>query len=87
MVRLAEARRIIYATAMNATDYVSKTDTIHIATSKQDGTEVVTPIWGVAVDGVPYIRCGYARARSGTNACSATDNSRSSMVGTAIERR
>jgi len=44
---------------MTAVDYVSKTDTIHIATAKQDGSEVVTPIWGVAVDSVPYIRSGY----------------------------
>jgi hypothetical protein len=24
-----------------------------------DGHEVVTPIWAVVVDGVPYIRSGY----------------------------
>lgn len=47
---------------MTATDYVSKTNTIHVATANQDGTEVVTPIWGVAINGVPYIRSGYGES-------------------------
>lgn len=47
---------------MTATDYVSETDTIQIATAKHNGTEVVTPIWGVAVDGIAYIRSGYGES-------------------------
>ena len=46
---------------LNAVDYVDRTNTIHIATRRQDGREVVTPIWGVVVDGVPYIRSGYGK--------------------------
>jgi len=44
---------------MAAIDYLASTDTVHIATELQDGSEVVTPIWSVVVDGVPYIRSGY----------------------------
>jgi hypothetical protein len=44
---------------MSALDYFAHTDTVHIATERQDGREVVTPIWSVVVDGVPYIRNGY----------------------------
>lgn len=43
----------------HAVDFVDRTNTIRIATRRQDGREVVTPIWGVVVDGVPYIRSGY----------------------------
>jgi hypothetical protein len=42
-----------------AIDYFTRTDTVHIATERPDGGEVVTPIWAVVVDGVPYIRSGY----------------------------
>jgi hypothetical protein len=44
---------------MNAIDYIARTGTIHIATELRSGPEVVTPIWGVVVDGVPYIRSAY----------------------------
>jgi hypothetical protein len=44
---------------MSATDYFAHTGTIRIATELRDGGEAVTPIWGVIVDGVPYIRNGY----------------------------
>jgi hypothetical protein len=44
---------------MNAIDYLAGTDTVHIATERQDGGETATPIWAVAVDGVPYIRSAY----------------------------
>ena len=44
---------------MGAIDYLSNTDTVHIATELRDGGEIVTPIWAVVVDGVPYIRSGY----------------------------
>jgi hypothetical protein len=42
-----------------ALDYFAKTDTVRIATGLRAGGEVVTPIWAVVVDGVPYIRSGY----------------------------
>jgi hypothetical protein len=42
-----------------ALDYFENTDTIRIATGLRAGGEVVTPIWAVVVDGVPYIRSGY----------------------------
>jgi hypothetical protein len=42
-------------------DYFTRSDVVHIATELKGGGEVVTPIWGVVVDGVPYIRSGYAR--------------------------
>jgi hypothetical protein len=48
---------------MTAIGYLARTDTVHIATELQDGGEVVTPIWAVVVDSVPYIRNGYG-ARS-----------------------
>jgi hypothetical protein len=44
---------------MTAIGYFTRTDTVHIATELRDGDEVVTPIWAVVVDGVPYIRSGY----------------------------
>jgi hypothetical protein len=44
---------------MSATDYFAHTGTIRIATELRDGGEAVTPIWGVVVDGIPYIRNGY----------------------------
>ncbi|WP_329139749.1 DUF2255 family protein [Streptomyces sp. NBC_01476] len=44
---------------MTAIDYFANTDTVHIATTRQNGGEVVTPIWSVVVDGVPYVRSGY----------------------------
>jgi hypothetical protein len=44
---------------MGAIEYFSGTDTVHIGTERRDGGEVVTPIWAVVVDGVPYIRSGY----------------------------
>jgi hypothetical protein len=44
---------------MTALDYFANTDTVRIATSLRSGGEVVTPIWAVVVDGVPYIRSGY----------------------------
>ncbi|MFF2521391.1 DUF2255 family protein [Streptomyces liangshanensis] len=44
---------------MNTIDYLAGTDTVHIATEREDGGEVRTPIWAVVVDGVPYIRSGY----------------------------
>jgi hypothetical protein len=40
-------------------DYFATTDTVHLATELRTGGEVVTPIWAVVVDGVPYIRSGY----------------------------
>jgi hypothetical protein len=40
-------------------DYIATTDIVHLATQLRDGGEVVTPIWAVVVDGVPYIRSGY----------------------------
>jgi hypothetical protein len=40
-------------------DHLARTDTVHIATQRRDGGEVVTPIWAVVADGVPYIRSGY----------------------------
>jgi hypothetical protein len=44
---------------MKPIDYFARTDTVHIATELPDAHEVVTPIWAVVVDGVPYIRSGY----------------------------
>jgi hypothetical protein len=44
---------------MNTIDYFTRTGTIHVATELRSGHEVVTPIWGVVVDGVPYIRSAY----------------------------
>jgi hypothetical protein len=44
---------------MTAVDYFTHTGTVQIATERQDGSEVLTPIWAVVVEGVPYIRNGY----------------------------
>jgi hypothetical protein len=44
---------------MNARDYFERTDTITIVTGTKDGREIGTPVWGVVVDGVPYIRSAY----------------------------
>jgi len=41
------------------TSHVASTDVIELATTKRDGDEVVTPIWGVVVDGAAYIRSAY----------------------------
>ncbi len=46
-------------TRVNAIDYLDTTDTVRIATELKAGGEVVTPIWSVVVDGVPYIRNAY----------------------------
>jgi hypothetical protein len=43
----------------SALDYVARTAVLHIATELRSGGEVVTPIWGVVVDGAPYIRSAY----------------------------
>ena len=40
-------------------DHLADTETVHICTVREDGSEAVTPIWSVVVDGVPYIRNGY----------------------------
>ena len=40
-------------------DYVGHTSIVQIATELRAGGERVTPIWGVVVDGVPYIRSAY----------------------------
>jgi hypothetical protein len=42
-----------------AVDYVARTSVLKIATELRNGEKVVTPIWGVVVDGAPYIRSGY----------------------------
>jgi hypothetical protein len=54
---------------MDAEDYFWRTPVITIATSNSDGREVAGPLWGVAIDGTPYIRSAgrdaskwYARA-------------------------
>jgi hypothetical protein len=44
---------------MGAVEYVGATDTIRIVSETRDGRDLTTPIWGVVVDGVPYIRNGY----------------------------
>jgi hypothetical protein len=44
---------------MAAIEYLANTDTVRIATELRDGSEVVTPIWAVVMDGVPYIRSAY----------------------------
>ncbi len=44
---------------MPAIEYLDKTDTVRIATELKAGGEVVTLIWSVVVDGVPYIRNAY----------------------------
>ncbi len=40
-------------------DHLGTTDTVAIVTTRPDGTEVATPIWSTAVDGVPYVRAAY----------------------------
>ena len=52
--------------------HLGSTDTVAIITTRPSGEEVATPIWAVAVDGVPYVRSAYGeraawnrRARSG----------------------
>jgi hypothetical protein len=47
---------------MSVTDHLECTDSVQIATRLRDGGEVVTPIWSVAVNGVPYVRAGYGKA-------------------------
>lgn len=44
---------------VTAIDYFANTDTVRIATEQSGGGEVVTPIWSVVVDNVPYIRSAY----------------------------
>jgi hypothetical protein len=44
---------------MSALEYLDTTDTVQIATELKAGGEVVTLIWSVVVDGVPYIRNAY----------------------------
>ncbi len=53
-------------------DHIGTTETVTIVTTRPNGEEVATPIWAVAVDGVPYVRSAYGekaawnrRARSG----------------------
>jgi hypothetical protein len=43
----------------SAADYVARMAVLHIGTELRSGGEVVTPIWGVVVDGAPYIRSAY----------------------------
>lgn len=43
----------------SAVEYLARTDVVHIATEPRAGGEIVTPIWAVVVDGVPYVRSGY----------------------------
>lgn len=42
-----------------ALDHLARTDTVHLATTTQDGREIVTKIWAVVVDGQAYIRNAY----------------------------
>jgi hypothetical protein len=44
-------------------EYVERTPVIEIATELRRGGEVVTPIWGVVVEGEPYIRSAYGESR------------------------
>jgi hypothetical protein len=44
---------------MSARDYFAHTRIITIATTTTDGREINTPIWGVLVNDVPYVRNGY----------------------------
>ncbi|MEV7152264.1 DUF2255 family protein [Streptomyces sp. NPDC093084] len=39
--------------------YLERVETAVIATRLPGGGEILTPIWAVTVDGVPYIRSGY----------------------------
>lgn len=42
-----------------ALDHLARTGTVRLATTTQDGREIVTKIWAVVVDGQAYIRNGY----------------------------
>jgi hypothetical protein len=44
---------------MSITDYFAQKPIVTIVTTTRDGREIATPIWGVLVDGVPYVRNGY----------------------------
>jgi hypothetical protein len=44
---------------MSAIDYLADSDVVHVATGATGDRQVVTPIWSVVVDGVPYIRSAY----------------------------
>ena len=44
---------------MSARDYFAHTRIITLATTTTNGREVTTPLWGVLVNDVPYIRNGY----------------------------
>lgn len=53
-------------------EHIAATDTVTIVTTRANGEQVATPIWAVAVDGVPYVRSAYGekaawnrRARAG----------------------
>lgn len=53
-------------------DHIGSSDTVTIITTRASGEEVATPIWAVAVAGVPYVRSAYGekaawnrRVRSG----------------------
>lgn len=53
-------------------DHIAATDTVTIVTTRANGEQVATPIWAVAVDGIPYVRSAYGetaawnrRARAG----------------------
>ena len=39
--------------------HLGTTDTVTIITTRPDGTEIATPIWSAAVDGIPYVRAAY----------------------------
>ena len=45
-----------------AVEHLDRTGVVHLATTTDDGREVVTLIWAVVVDGVPYIRNGHGAA-------------------------
>lgn len=40
--------------------HLDRTDTVTIVTTRSSGERIATPVWSVAVDGVPYVRSGYA---------------------------
>ncbi|WP_309709987.1 DUF2255 family protein [Pseudolysinimonas sp.] len=53
-------------------EHIGATNTVTIVTTRASGDEIATPIWAVAVDGVPYVRSAYGqkaawnrRARAG----------------------
>jgi hypothetical protein len=53
-------------------DHIGSTEVVTVVTTRPNGEAVATPIWAVAVDGVPYVRSAYGekaawnrRARSG----------------------